>query len=125
MTTGSHEITFGGERLSFTVERTSRRKTVSISVGYEGIRVLAPLDMDAPHILQIVRKRGPWILRKQAAYRELGGAPVEREFVSGETFHYLGRSYRLRVVPDPDTVITKITARGLRSSRQCLQTQIS
>eukprot|EP01037_Dinobryon_pediforme_P020726 gene20726-21422_t len=47
-----------------------------------------------------------------AGYQELGGAPIVREFVSGETFHYLGRPYRLKVAPDVDTVVTRIVARG-------------
>lgn len=105
-------IDFGGEPISFTVERTARRKTVAISVGYEGVRVLAPSDFDDDRVVAVVRKKGPWVLRKQADYRELGGHPAVREFISGETFHYLGRAYRLKVVPDSETVVTRITARG-------------
>lgn len=96
-----HTINFGGEVVSFAIERTTRRKTVAISVGYDGIRVLAPADLDDSRIVGIVRQKGPWVLRKQAGYRELGGAPLVREFVSGETYLYLGRQYRLRVLPDP------------------------
>lgn len=110
--TDFHTIDFGGEAINFLVTRTTRRKTVSISVGYDGVQVLAPDDVDDEHILGIVRKKGPWVLRKQAGYRELGGAPIIREFVSGETFHYLGRPYRLKVVPDSDTIVTRIVARG-------------
>lgn len=109
---GSHTIDFGGEAICFFVTRTTRRKTVAISVGYDGVRVLAPADVDDEHIFGVMRKKGPWVLRKQAGYRELGGAPLVREFVSGETFHYLGRPYRLKVAPDRDTVVTRIVARG-------------
>jgi predicted metal-dependent hydrolase len=112
MTEGPQSFDFGGEVVSFSIERTARRKTVAISVGYEGVRVLAPSDLDDARILEIVRKKGPWLLRKQAGYRELGGEPIVREFISGETFSYLGRQYRLKVVPDPSAVITRITARG-------------
>src|SRR6185312_6675848 len=89
-----------------------RRRTVAISVGYDGIRVLAPNDLDDARIVGIVRKRGPWILRKQAGYRELGGRPIVREFVSGETFHYLGRSYRLKVVSEKSEMVPRVSARG-------------
>lgn len=112
MTALAHRLDFGGEVVSFLIERTSRRKTVAISVGYDGVRVLAPSDLDDERVVSIVRKKGPWLLRKQAGYRELGGAPITREFVSGETFHYLGRQYRLKVVPDACAVVTRITARG-------------
>lgn len=105
-------IEFGGERIGFTLERTARRKTVAISVGHEGVRVLAPADLDDERILCIVRKRGPWLLRKIVAYAELGGSPVTREYVGGETFHYLGRPYRLRVITDENAVSTRIRLRG-------------
>lgn len=108
----SHSVEFGGEVIYFQLERTSRRKTVAISVGYEGIRVLAPADVSDEHILKVVKKKGRWALQKQAGYKELGTSTAEREFVSGETFHYLGRGYRLKVVADPAAVVTRITARG-------------
>jgi predicted metal-dependent hydrolase len=112
MTAFMHSLDFGGEVVTFSIERTSRRKTVAISVGYQGVRVLAPSDLDNDRVMKIVRQKGSWLLRKQAGYRELGGAPVYREFVSGETFHYLGRPYRLKVVSDEMAVLTRIVARG-------------
>lgn len=112
MADGAHVLDFGGEPIVFAVMHTSRRKTVSISVGYDGIRVLAPAELDDDHVVGVVRKKAPWILRKQAAYRELGGPPIEREFVSGETFYYLGRAYRLKVVADSSAVVTRIKSKG-------------
>lgn len=110
--TAQHSIVFGGQVVSFLIERTARRKTVSISVGFDGVRVLAPLDLDDDHIVSIVFKKGAWILRKQASYLELGGAPVQKEFISGETFHYLGRQYRLKIIFDDSVVLTRVSARG-------------
>ncbi|QOZ20827.1 M48 family peptidase [Bradyrhizobium sp. CCBAU 21365] len=108
----AHSLNFGGEVVSFSIERTSRRKTVAISVGYDGVRVLAPNDLDDDRIIKIVRNRGPWLLRKQAGYRELGAAPIVHEFVSGETFYYLGRPYRMRRVTNRSAVATEVAARG-------------
>ncbi|MDK4731524.1 SprT family zinc-dependent metalloprotease [Rhizobium sp. CNPSo 3490] len=107
-----HCIVFGGETFEFLIERTARRKTVAISVGFDGVRVLAPSDLDDDRVLSIVRKKGAWLLRKMAAYNELGGQPIAREFVSGETFYYLGRQYRLKLIPDETAVTTRIAARG-------------
>jgi predicted metal-dependent hydrolase len=108
----AYSLDFGGERISFYIMRTARRKTVAISVGFDGVRVLAPADLDDNRVLNIVWKKGPWLLRKQAAYRELGGVTSPREFVSGETFHYLGRPYRLKIVTDEAATLTRIVARG-------------
>lgn len=74
--------------------------------------MLAPADLDDDRVMKIVRKKGAWLLREQAGYRELGGTAVPREFVNGETFHYLGRQYRLKVFPDEKAVVTRIVARG-------------
>lgn len=109
-----HVLDFGGAAIRFQVTRTARRKTVAISVGHDGVRVLAPADVDDAHILEIVRAKGAWVLRRQADFRDLGGAPPVREFVSGETFHYLGRPYRLQVTPDAAATVTRITLRGSR-----------
>lgn len=108
----NHCLEFGGEEISFHLERTSRRKTVAISVGFDGVRVLAPVDVSDKHVLDVVRKKGRWVLQKQEGYKELGTSIAAREFVSGETFHYLGRGYRLKVVPDPEVLITRIVRRG-------------
>lgn len=59
MTMGAHTVDFGGEAISFQVERTLRRKTIAISVGYDGVRVLAPVDVTDDHILGVIRKKGP------------------------------------------------------------------
>ena len=59
MTALAHRLDFGGEVVNFSIERTSRRKTVAISVGYDGVRVLAPSDLDDDRVMKIVRQRGP------------------------------------------------------------------
>lgn len=105
-------VDFGGQEIKFALSKTSRRKTVAITVGFDGVRVLAPSDLDDGRIADLVKKKAPWILRKEAMYAELSGVPSRKEFVSGETFHYLGRPYRLKVVRDPQAIVTRISARG-------------
>ena len=105
-------IYFGGEAISYALSRTARRKTVAITVGFDGVRVLAPNDLNDSKIAEFVRKKAAWVLRKKAMYSELSGFVSPKEFVSGETFHYLGRPYRLKVVSDPMAVVTRVTARG-------------
>ena len=61
-------IYFGGEAISYALSRTARRKTVAITVGFDGVRVLAPNDLDDSRIAEFVRKKAAWVLRKKAMY---------------------------------------------------------
>jgi hypothetical protein len=93
----SHSFDFGGEELSFSIERTTRRKTVSISVGYNGVRVLAPTDLSDTRLPELSVKKASWILRKEAGGRKF--LPGRHRFSCQATFGVkygpFGRSSRL------------------------------
>lgn len=59
-------------------------------------------------------KKSLWILRKLKRVDEVAAEPPKRECVSGETYHYLGRRYRLKVIEDPDVIPFDI---GLKQGR--------
>lgn len=73
------------------------------------VRVAAPLRVsDSAVRLAVVSKLG-WIKRQQAGFASQE-RESEREMVSGESHYYLGRRFRLRVVPNDGT--TKVVLRG-------------
>ncbi len=90
------EVQFGNTRLHYGVVRSPRRGTVSIIVSpQQGVVLKAPRGVPEERLARVVRQKAPWILRKLREQGDLG--PVaRREFVSGESFLYLGRQYRLR-----------------------------
>src|SRR5579883_2904301 len=89
------EILFGRSRISYVVRRSARRSTVSISIDPDvGVLLAAPAHANGERLEQLVRAKAPWILAHMKGRAEL---PAARQFVSGETFLYLGRQYRLRV----------------------------
>ena len=67
------------------------------------VRVAAPLAVSDAAVRVAVIGKLPWIKRQQAAFTQQA-RESEREFVSGETHHYLGRAYRLEVVVVDDEV---------------------
>ena len=77
------------------VERTNRKKKVSIQVGRDSVRVIAPKRLPERQIGKILERREPWIQAKLAIQQSL---PEPREYVSGEPFTYLGRTYSLKVL---------------------------
>jgi predicted metal-dependent hydrolase len=87
------------DNLAFALRRSPDRTTVGITVDRDGSLVLcAPVDSPVDLIERIVRDKLAWVYAK-LAQKELLLSPGRRtEFVSGEGFHYLGRSYRLALI---------------------------
>jgi len=79
--------------------KKSARKTTSIYIERDGtISVLAPEPYDMSMIEQILESKRSWIYRNLAEWEDLNRTRVEREFVNGEGFPYLGSTYRLLIV---------------------------
>lgn len=103
---------FGNERIEYRVRRTLRRKTIALSYGFDGLEVLAPQDLSEEALDSHVRGKARWILTKRAALNDIGGEQPPREFCSGESYLYLGRQYRLKVVEDGRTLHIGTKLRG-------------
>lgn len=79
------------------VIRTDRKRSASIYLDGEGIKVRVPKGLSDSYVRDLIEKKSPWIKRKLRE-AELAVPPRPKEFVSGETFSYLGRNYRLKVL---------------------------
>jgi predicted metal-dependent hydrolase len=91
-------VQYGRTRIGYAIRRSPRRNTVSIAVDPEhGVLVTAPGALPVERLDHVVRGKARWIVERLRD-RALLERPSAREFVSGETFRYLGRSYRLKVV---------------------------
>jgi hypothetical protein len=91
------EIRWGMTEIPYVIRRSARRGTVSVAVEPSGRIVLtAPSATTVERLDRVVRQKARWIVERARRGRRLP-RPAEREFVSGETVLYLGRSYRLRV----------------------------
>jgi predicted metal-dependent hydrolase len=79
----------------------SRRKTASIYIERDGkVSVLVPEGLTARQVEDLLEGKRQWIYRNLAEWQDLNAGKVERDYVNGEGFLYLGRSYRLKLVPD-------------------------
>ena len=89
--------------LTFELRRSDRRKTLGITVDRDSSLVIAaPTDCPMNLIEKAAHKKLLWVHKKLAEKRLLRRPAAEKEFVNGEGFHYLGRSYRLLLVDPQD-----------------------
>jgi predicted metal-dependent hydrolase len=84
--------------LHFAVKRSARRKTMQITVERDGELVLAtPPEVGEDRLRRFVEEKRFWIYTKLAEKERLQRCAPTKEFVDGEGFLYLGRSYRLKL----------------------------
>lgn len=108
------------EDIDITIEKTDRRKTVSIFIERNGsVRVLAPVTTSDEKVEAAVKSREYQIFKKLAKWKELNQGKVNREFVNGQSFLYLGRNYRLTLT-DNQEVPLKISGRFFHLDKKYL-----
>ncbi|MFI6452807.1 M48 family metallopeptidase [Streptosporangium amethystogenes] len=87
--------------LDVTVEVSGRRRSVRLTVERDAsVRAVVPPQVDRDTLVRIITSRRRWLYGRLAERRALGEPRPEREYVSGEGFPYLGRSYRLLLVDE-------------------------
>ena len=78
------------------VKRTERRKTATIKVEDGHVFVVVPKQLEKQRIIKLLNEKKSWINDKVALHQQVSPAS-SKEFVSGESFPYLGRNYRLKL----------------------------
>lgn len=100
------------DELTLEVRRSQRRRTLGLTVDREGELVIAaPTTADEATLRAFVREKRFWIYRKLTEKAELRRPVPHKEFVDGEGFLYLGRSYRLQLVDEQDQPLKLINGR--------------
>lgn len=91
------------DELSFEVRRSGRRNTLEIIVDRNGELIMAaPEGLPTSELEAFAREKRFWVYTKLAEKEALKRPTRTKEFVSGEGFWYLGRSYRLLLVDEQD-----------------------
>ena len=92
------------------VIRTRRRKTASVRVQEGKVSLVVPDNLSESRIYEIMTEKTRWIRRKLLLYRET--VPLKpKEYVSGESFTYLGKNYRLKVAIASRTSVKLVNGR--------------
>lgn len=85
----------------------SRRRTICLTINQEAnLVVKAPVFMPIRHIENFIKEKENWI-RKNIAKIKARPRPKIKEYENGEEFLYLGKTYKLRIIPNKTPVQLK------------------
>ena len=102
-------VRFGKTTIPYFIRRSPERTTVSIAVHPGiGVVVTAPEAATRVKLDALVHAKARWVVEKLRRERDVQPGVPRREFVDGETFLYLGRQYRLKIVRRPGAATTGI-----------------
>lgn len=92
-------VRYGKTTIPYFIRRSPERKTVSIAVHPGvGVVVTAPTAAATGRLDVVVHGKARWIVEKLLRERDVQPSVPKREYVDGETYLYLGRQYRLKIV---------------------------
>ncbi len=91
-------IEYEGKVIEFEIIKR-KRKSICIKIDIEGrVVVAAPMRTSEDRIINLVREKAEWIVKKQAEMTSLSEKKIERKFENGSTFMYLGNEYPVHII---------------------------
>lgn len=102
---GRFSVRYGEDVIPYALRLQSQRQRSKVAIHVEAdgrVSVDAPVGATHAAVGQAVRKRAAWIAHRVAEAKARLEHVRQREYTSGESVHYLGRRYRLRVTVDSE-----------------------
>lgn len=101
-----HEINYGKRKISFTLKRKNV-KNMNLNLKPSLIvEVSANKDVPIDTIHRFVRKKASWIIKNMKYFNKtLPEVKNEKEYVNGESFRYLGKQYRLKIIKSNNEIV--------------------
>ena len=85
----------------------SKRRTIGLEITQEAkLVVRAPHHVSQKDIESIIFKKRNWILEKQKFFQQRKSEYPAKRFVNGESFYYLGKTFRLRLIDEAGIRLT-------------------
>ena len=92
------QLEFGDSTISYQLV-VKKNKKITIRVNqYGDVLVSAPEDLPEYMVIDYVQSKAPWIYRNLEEFKKKQSMAVPKEYISGESFHLLGKQYRLKVI---------------------------
>lgn len=98
-----YQFSYGNEVIKYEVQR-KEVKNINLMVKPD-LKVIVSVNDEVPidYIKDFVNDKAPWIIKQQSYFKKAQTENlISKEYVSGETFKYLGKQYRLKVIQSYD-----------------------
>ena len=90
-------IQLAGKPVTYTLKRTSRRRSIGLRIDDRGLTVNMPLRASEKWLLSVLQEKAAWVVEKLEHWQ--AKKPVPQQWVDGETISYRGESFALRIIP--------------------------
>jgi predicted metal-dependent hydrolase len=98
--------------LDVNVHVSEQRKSIRLTVERDAtVTAVIPSDVDEAHLVKVIEAKRQWLYGKLREHAETGQPRPPRQYVTGEGFPYLGRSYRLLLVDEAPRPVRLIRGR--------------
>ncbi|PCJ31783.1 MAG: hypothetical protein COA90_05170 [Gammaproteobacteria bacterium] len=121
--------TIQGDGFIVEVIKSNRRKTAALKIKHNRVSIHIPSRLPLKFAQDFVIKKTPWIQQKLTEQSQQ--APIDKQFIEGENFLFLGQDYALTLVHAEKSVSVsktisqlKITGRLNRLSKNTLRASI-
>ncbi len=93
----THTLHYGTTTIQYELTY-AQRKTLGITVHPDrSVTVAAPIGSALPQIETLLQRRAGWIAEQLAQLETAPLPPPPRQYISGESYWYLGQTYRLKI----------------------------
>ena len=82
--------------MNILINRTKRKKTISIQIKDGNVEVRAPFNLNQNEIDAFILKKERWIKNKILIQKSIKQLP-EKKFINGEVFKFLGKDLKLKI----------------------------